>query len=342
MTTPDLYPLENTPQIEGLIFRHFEGESDFPKMLAIFTSLHAAGQYPGETTIESLRAEYANLSHTDPRDDVILAEVNGQTVAFCQFYWDRQTATGSYAYSIPFRVDPAWQGKGIEQSLLTWGESRGRHYAAVLPDGNNGFFLTQCREPDRTRFNILIESGYAIDRYYHSMKRPLLDLPEKPVPAGITVRPALPKDFRKIWEAANEAFKDEYGAADPTEEWFQMFKGSSTFQPILWQVAWDGDEIAGSVLNYISLEENELEGHNRGYTEGISVRREWRGRGVASSLICKSMAMFKAMNMDEVALTADTQNPTGAMRLYTNLGYHAYRTLFELRKPLDTFSTQED
>lgn len=47
------------------------------------------------------------------------------------------------------------------------------------------------------------------------------------------------------------------------------------------------------------------------------------------------MAMFKAMNMDEVALTADTQNPTGAMRLYTNLGYRPYRTLFELRKPLN-------
>lgn len=47
------------------------------------------------------------------------------------------------------------------------------------------------------------------------------------------------------------------------------------------------------------------------------------------------MAMFKAMNMDEVALTVDTQNPTGAMRLYTNLFYWAYRTLFELRKPLN-------
>ena len=71
--------------------------------------------------------------------------------------------------------------------------------------------------------------------------------------------------------------------------------------------------MVGSVMNYISLAENELEGRMRGYTEGISVRREWRGRGIARGLICKSMAMFKAMNMDEVALTADTQNPTGAM-----------------------------
>jgi hypothetical protein len=46
------------------------------------------------------------------------------------------------------------------------------------------------------------------------------------------------------------------------------------------------------------------------------------------------MEMFKMLNMDEVALTADTQNPTGAMRLYTALGYRRYLTLLELQKPL--------
>ena len=335
MTEQNMYPIENTPPIDGLIFRHFEGESDFSKMLAIFTNLNRVGQYPGETTLESLRSEYANLGTTDPHDDLIFVEVDGETVAFCKFYWERQIASGEYMYGIPFRVDPAWQGKGIEQSLIAWGETRGRHYASVLPDGQKGFLLTHAREPDRTRYEILLGAGFTIDRYYHSMSRPLTDLPESPLPPGITVRPALPKDYRKIWDAGGEAFQDEYGAAEPTEEWYQSFLGSSTFQPYLWQVAWDGDEVVGSVMNYISLAENELEGRMRGYTEGISVRRQWRGRGIARGLICKSMAMFKAMNMDEVALTADTQNPTGAMHLYTNLGYRPYRTLFELRKPLN-------
>ncbi|HOZ37604.1 MAG TPA: GNAT family N-acetyltransferase [Anaerolineaceae bacterium] len=335
MTQPDLYPIKNSPNIDGIIFRHFEGESDFPKMLAIYSNLHAAGQAPGDNTIESLRAEYTNLSNSDPHDDVIFVEVNGETVGFSRVYWERQVATSEYSYGILFRVDPAWQGKGIEQSLIAWGETRGRRYASTLPEGEKGFFVTICREPDRTRFNILMEAGFAIDRYYHSMSRPLTDLPERPLPEGITVRPVLIRDYRKIWDASNDAFVDEYAAASPTEEWYQSYLASPNFQPFLWQVAWDGDEVVGSVQNYISMEENDLEGHNRGYTEGISVRREWRGRGVASSLICKSMAMFKAMNMDEVALTADTQNPTGAMRLYTNLGYRAYRTLFELRKPLN-------
>ncbi len=341
MTTPEIYPLETTPDIEGLVFRHFEGESDYPKMLAIFTSLHAAKQYSGETTIEGLRAEYTNLSNTDPREDLIFVEVNGQTVAFCRFFWEREIATRQYAYINLFYVDPGWQGVGIEQSLITWGESRGQHYAASLSEGDDGFVVTLCRETDRNRFEILTQSGYTIERYYVSMSRPLTDLPERPLPEGISVRPALPKDYRKIWEAANEAFKDEYGASNPTEEWYQSYISNPNFQPMLWQVAWDGDEVVGSVQNYVSMEENELENRRRGYTEAISVRREWRGRGIARALICRSMAMFKAMNMDEVALTADTQNPTGAMHLYTNLGYKPYMTLLELHKNLDNHSNRE-
>lgn len=341
MTAPDIYPLENNPVIEGLVFRHFEGESDYPKILTILTNLHAVKQYSGETTIEGLRAEYTNLSHTDPHDDLIFADVDGETVAYSRLYWEREIATSQYAYVNLFKVDPAWQGKGIEQSLITWGEARGRHYANSLPEGNNGFVVTLCRETDRDRFDILKESGYTIERYYHLMSRSLTELPERPLPEGINVRPVLPKHIRKIWDASNEAFKDEYGASEPTEEWFQSYVANPNFQPILWQVAWDGDEVVGSVQNYVSPEENELENRRRGYTEAISVRREWRGRGVASALICRSMAMFKTLNMDEVALTADTQNPTGAMHLYTNLGYRPYMTLLELHKNLDNYSNRE-
>lgn len=334
MNTIEVYPLKNAPKIEGLVFRHFAGESDYPKMLAIFTNLHDAKQYSGETTLQSLKAEFTNLSNCDPHDDLIFAEINGQTVAFCRFYWEQEVSTQKHVYYVMFRVDPAWQGQGIEEALIDWAESRGRHYASVLPQGEAGFFLAFSRQTDQTRLQVLTDSGYKIKRYYHSMSRDLVDLPESPMPEEITVRPALPKDFRKVWEASNEAFKDEYGASEPTEEWYQSYLTGPFFQPSLWQVAWDGDEVVGSVQNFISLAENELEGRYRGYTEAISVRRQWRGRGIARGLICRSMAMFKLLNMDEVALTADTENPTGAMRLYIGLGYRPYLTSLELDKPL--------
>ena len=81
------------------------------------------------------------------------------------------------------------------------------------------------------------------------MSRKLEELPECPLPEGIEVRPVLPQDYRKIWNAANEAFMDEYGATAPTEEWYQSYLNRPYFLPHLWQVAWDGDQVVGMVQN---------------------------------------------------------------------------------------------
>ena len=37
---------------------------------------------------------------------------------------------------------------------------------------------------------------------------------------------------------------------------------------------------------------------------------------------------------DEVALSVDSSNATGALRLYEALGYRTYRKMVEYRKPL--------
>jgi len=54
------------------------------------------------------------------------------------------------------------------------------------------------------------------------------------------------------------------------------------------------------------------------------------------------MPLFKLFKINGVTLTADTQNPTGAMDLYTNLGYKPYQTLLELKKKLDILPNQDE
>jgi ribosomal protein S18 acetylase RimI-like enzyme len=88
------------------------------------------------------------------------------------------------------------------------------------------------------------------------------------------------------------------------------------------------------VLNFYSQKENEEYNRKRGYTEGISVRRPWRKRGLARALIVQSMKMFKAMGMTETALGVDTQNLSGALRLYKSVGYRAVKKHTIYRKAL--------
>jgi ribosomal protein S18 acetylase RimI-like enzyme len=103
----------------------------------------------------------------------------------------------------------------------------------------------------------------------------------------------------------------------------------------LWKVGWDGDQVAGSVLNFLNEDENEEYQRKRGYTEGISVRRPWRKRGLATALITRSLMMFQEMGMTEAALAVDAQNLSGALRLYESVGFRQVKQSATYRKAVD-------
>ncbi|MFO7743393.1 MAG: GNAT family N-acetyltransferase [Anaerolineae bacterium] len=79
------------------------------------------------------------------------------------------------------------------------------------------------------------------------------------------------------------------------------------------------------VLNWVDGEENDTFQRQRGYTEGILVRRFWRRRGLARCLLVRSIEMFRQTGMEETTLRVDTQNPYGALRLYESMGYREVR-----------------
>lgn len=53
------------------------------------------------------------------------------------------------------------------------------------------------------------------------------------------------------------------------------------------------------------------------------VRRPWRGRGMAKVLLTASMRAFQNCGLERAGLMVDTENPSGALRLYEGLGYRA-------------------
>jgi mycothiol synthase len=59
----------------------------------------------------------------------------------------------------------------------------------------------------------------------------------------------------------------------------------------------------------------------RGWCEFISTAKEWRGKGVASALICETLREFARRGLEESALGVHAENPTGALSLYEGLGF---------------------
>jgi ribosomal protein S18 acetylase RimI-like enzyme len=159
-------------------------------------------------------------------------------------------------------------------------------------------------------------------------------LPEASMPKGLEVRPFEAAHNQPIWEALDEAFKDHWGHVESTEEDYQRFLSSPNRQPELWQVAWDGDEVAGMILNAFFEEEDKAYNRKRGWTDPICTRRPWRRRGLARALLVESIAMFKEMGFDDTALGVDTENPSGALKLYESVGYKTDKTWISYRKPM--------
>ena len=103
----------------------------------------------------------------------------------------------------------------------------------------------------------------------------------------------------------------------------------------MWQVAWDGDQVAGLVLNTIYQHENEAEGVKVGWLDSVATRRPWRKRGLAGALIARSLAVLRERGMETAGLGVDAENPNGALRLYESFGFRPIRRYVFFRKPFE-------
>jgi ribosomal protein S18 acetylase RimI-like enzyme len=132
-----------------------------------------------------------------------------------------------------------------------------------------------------------------------------------------------------------EAFADHWGGIPNSEATFERFFSGPDFQPELWRVAWDGDEVAGQVNNMVMRELNAQTGSRRGLLAGVSVRRPWRGRGLARALVSQSLVAFREIGMTDAVLGVDADNPTGALGVYEANGFVVHQRERAFRKPFD-------
>ena len=218
---------------------------------------------------------------------------------------------------------------------MRWVEQRAREAATEWP-GPERHELGAWIDSDMAAALALLESeGYHRIRYGFTMLRPLSDpIPDAALPDGLELRPVVEADHRRIWDADCEAFLDHNDAAVRTEEDFERWFTMPNLDTSLWRVAWDGDDVVGSVMTFIWPEENEKLGFNRGWLEHISVRRPWRKRGVAKALIADSLEVLREKGLAEAMLGVDAKNPTGALQLYESLGFHQHKTGISFRKAI--------
>lgn len=329
--------VENAPAIHGLTFRRYRGPEDHPAMIDLYNTIYEYSNIPERETPEEFDVYFSSLRNCNPYEDMVMVEVNGALIATGRTWWAEEADIGYYIYEVFNHTHPDWLESGVMEAVKGWLEKRARQIAVNHPPTAEKFFETWLPEKATVKMNMLKTSGFTEERFFFEMKRDLNQpIPEAVMPEGLEVRPVMPEHYRLIWEAADEAFRDHWGHVESTEEDYQRFlkrtEEMEDMNPDLWMVAWEGDQVAGMVLNKIFAKENALMGTNFGWTDPICVRRPWRKRGLATALILKSLELLKELGMDSAMLDVDVINPSGALQLYEKCGYESTQKVITLRK----------
>jgi mycothiol synthase len=326
---------------QGLVLRPYAGETDIPEMVRIQNAEWEADGIGYRETVGDQVAFFGHPSeHFEPARDLTIAELGGSMVAHARRDWV-DTHDGLREYRSRGAVDPGWRRRGIGRALLADNERRLAALAAIH-DVDRPRWLGTFAAGRNAGANALAERfGYREARWFFDMEREglQLDLPELPaLPDGIEVRPILTEQLLTFWRADVEAFRDHWGGGDDSDEAFRRYQDAPDFDPSLWVVAWDGDEVAAGVVNSIYPHENEANGRKRGWLDSVFTRRAWRRRGLASSLIARSLHVLAGRGMEIAALGVDADNPSGALHLYESFGFAVTDRGASWRKPLEQAS----
>lgn len=339
MTIDDLDPVADTeivgdgPPIQGLRLRTYRGPSDLASLVAVCNAAERADGTNELTDIETLANHYANLDDFEARRDVLVAQVDRLVVAFSEQVRTVRDGTpvfGSYGY-----VAPEWRRNGLGRTMLRMAQTKARATAdaehTTTPAQLGSWSMENCSG----NIALLESEGYAVVRWFFEMERPDLDvIPAAPLPPDLELRPVPEERRRDVLLATFEAFRDHWGSYEPTETDLRRILGDPATDPSLWQVAWAGNEVAGAVLPTVRPAENLALGVERGWLDQVSVRRPWRRRGVAYSLIAAALRELSRRGMDRAVLGVDAYNPNGALGLYEGLGFRTIKRAMAYRKPI--------
>jgi mycothiol synthase len=321
----------------GVTLRPYAGEADLRAFVEIYGTGNAADGIEEVISYEALAnwAEHPS-EHFDPARDSIVAEVDGRPVAYGWTQWV-DTTDGVREYVTRGHVHGDWRRRGIGTAILRWNEAHLRSLAATHETDRPRVLGAGTNERRAGAMALLERNGYTPVRWFFEMLRPTLDdVVEPPLQEGLVVRPPRPDEMRKVYDADLEAFADHWGGFDASESAYQRWLQDPDYDPELFVVAWDGDEVAGAVWNVIMVHDNEAFGFRRGLLDSVHVRRPWRGRGLASALVGRSLALLRDRGMTSAYLGVDADNPLGALGLYRKAGFEVDMRSMSYRKPMES------
>lgn len=222
------------------------------------------------------------------------------------------------------RVHPACEAPDdVRDRLFDQIQNRAREVTSEFP-GHPIHLTFQYFPSETASIEYVTSRGCQHTESVYTMRRGLSqEVPAPQVLDGIEFRP-----WRMESEAEQQTYVDARNRCFP-EAPIALGEWQYFMQSLQWSVgttfaAFDQDELVGNVAVFWDEAENLKSGNRIGFTEYIFVRSQWRGKGIAQSLINLGLEHLKQNGLAEAHLEVRAKNES-ALRLYCDLGYEVIR-----------------
>ncbi len=254
-------------------------------------------------------------------DAWVMAGPTGRIIGYA-YVWE---AEPDVEFEADAYVVPEYAGRGLGGHLIDLIEHRARSLARGR-SMSVGVFASSANQGKRV---LLERRGFV---YGRSVLRMRVDLSrqrvdEVEVPEGVAIGPFDPADADQVRAVWLDAFSS-HGRFSPRrmEEWLESRFGHPAFDPSLWQVAKQGDEVLGAVIVF--------DVGATGYTSTVAIRSGARGQGIGPVLLRAAFGALRDRGQMRVLVSLDADAQPSLQALYEAAGMRVHERHDLFAKPL--------
>jgi ribosomal protein S18 acetylase RimI-like enzyme len=184
-----------------------------------------------------------------------------------------------------------------------------------------------CFASDEPLVRACERAGFERVRRFWRMRIDLTSsaVPEQPpaLPPGVDLVVARTRADRQRCHAVRDsAFADHWhNVPRDFDDWMAQNDAAAEDPDGWWLLTVDGVDAAICLLDDSRLE------HGGGYVRTLGVRPGHRGRGLARLLLRRAFVRYRDLGRSGVELSVDSENTTGALRLYEDVGMRVHRVI---------------
>jgi mycothiol synthase len=299
-------------------------KSDIPawnRLLAAIERVEQSGEHYNEA---DLVEEMDNPDITLGKDMVGAFDGAELVGYFCVY--PRTVGDGVHKIHLEGAVHPDRRGQGIGTVLAEAMLARGEQAHAEQSPGTPVLYALGGSSTNVAQADLVSRIGLRPERWSFVMRAELGAVPDPaPLPDGLRLERYDGRMAELMHRTHNIVFTDHPNFTPWTDVmWKQWVTESRNFRPDLSFVVVDPqrpDELAAYVQTNEYDAYFEATGRREAYVGKVGTRREYRGRGVATSLLQHCLVAYQEAGFDEASLDVDSENPTGALGVYERAGF---------------------